>query len=482
MQPAKKNLSKVLSAISMAAAATLAAKTAQAQITITPFYGQATSTSNADGVFVYNNAETAATVESVTGSSPTTINMVVGDYLFLAVDAVITGDTNADGGKQTGTITTAGTGAKKTITTTQQVQPSNLGLAAIGISVPSTDTNASKLAPLSDGTQIGGSPSYSEGYGYETTAGVNTSVGNNTTGKYPPAWAGVSSVGDTESGSGSVALNDYIGGGNTTVVSNQTTGINTLQMFTGSSATDAQATQVFNSLQYEAMANGTVTLSPYVVSGATNYWALETGGSSTTASVYNSPGATAGQIGSLPLLVIKIGSVVTGPTGHAVVSLAAGTSPGANYGSNVASLTLPYSTASFTATATDSASAQTWNPATETEIFGVDVLYSGVQATPTELAPLITAINSGDANVPGAVGVVASLGSGVFPSNFNLILTAAPGVGTSSDLGLDLSSANDPLLAGLTFNAVAVVPEPMSLGILALGGVGLMARRHRRKA
>jgi hypothetical protein len=37
-------------------------------------------------------------------------------------------------------------------------------------------------------------------------------------------------------------------------------------------------------------------------------------------------------------------------------------------------------------------------------------------------------------------------------------------------------------LTGYTFTAVSVVPEPMSLGLLALGGVSLMTRRSRRKA
>jgi hypothetical protein len=72
-----------------------------------------------------------------------------------------------------------------------------------------------------------------------------------------------------------------------------------------------------------------------------------------------------------------------------------------------------------------------------------------------------------------------------FGSQYNLFLTFSgtnlPGSATDT-LGLDLSSTNDALLSGYTFSAVAVVPEPMSLGLLVLGGVGLMARRNRRKA
>ena len=66
---------------------------------------------------------------------------------------------------------------------------------------------------------------------------------------------------------------------------------------------------------------------------------------------------------------------------------------------------------------------------------------------------------------------------------YNLFLKfAAGGPGASDHLGLDVSTANDSNLVGYTFNAIAVVPEPMSLGLLAIGGVGLMARRTRRKS
>jgi hypothetical protein len=68
-------------------------------------------------------------------------------------------------------------------------------------------------------------------------------------------------------------------------------------------------------------------------------------------------------------------------------------------------------------------------------------------------------------------------------TTYNLFLTfSSGGPSAADDLGIDLSQTNDPYLAGYSFTAVAVVPEPMTLSLLTLGGIGVMSRRNRRKS
>jgi hypothetical protein len=68
-------------------------------------------------------------------------------------------------------------------------------------------------------------------------------------------------------------------------------------------------------------------------------------------------------------------------------------------------------------------------------------------------------------------------------SPFNLFLDMGDvvdmGTGPYTYFGWDVSS-EDPNLVGYTIEEVAVVPEPMSLGLLVLGGLGLMSRRPRK--
>lgn len=131
-----------------------------------------------------------------------------------------------------------------------------------------------------------------------------------------------------------------------------------------------------------------------------------------------------------------------------------------------------------------------WNPTSDEEIYGVDVEVNASQASLAQLNTLITEI-AGGGIAPASAGVTASTTdpthgnlSGLDGGSvYNLFLTfAGGGPSATDDLGMDFSSSNDPNLVSYTFNAISVVPEPMSLSLLALGGVGLMARRNGRKA
>jgi hypothetical protein len=281
---------------------------------------------------------------------------------------------------------------------------------------------------------------------------------------------------------GNVGARIPIGGSNSTPDTGTAAGANEIGQFGGTSATYAQATPVFTGLQYQRTGMGTVTLAPQIVAEDTAYWSLVSAGGPYIPSVYASNVATANQIGNLPVLVIQ----TTGLTGHAIVSLTAGDAPASGYGSQVGSTLAVVggnasyvgTQTSFTAVATGSVEVDPWNPASDTEVFAVDVSSGSVAA-------LVAAINSGDANVPASEVVASTSSPSPDPnwSQYNLFLTfsgtALPGTATDT-LGIDLSSTNDPLLSGYTFSAVAIVPEPMSVGLLMLGGVGLMARRNRR--
>jgi hypothetical protein len=490
MRPAKKSFSKVLTAVSMAAAATVAARSAQA-VLVTPFYGSdvaAAIGTDPNGVFIATDAAgDNATLELVNSSgTATTINLPANDYLFLAVDAVVTGNPNvaADAGKKIDGAT----------------QPANLGLSSIGVQVISSDSNGSKLQPV----LVNAIASYSNGTGYSTTANINNAdavlgqggytAGNNTTNANVPDWASSFSTGDAEAHDGTVGANTFAGGGNTSINSTKSATVGFAAQFSGTSATYAAATEVFDSLSYQATGAGTVTLQPQIVASATGYWTNSAPGSNSPASpaVYTANTTNASQLGTLPVLVINV--VAGGPTAHQVVSLTAGNAAATNYGAQVGSTVTMVggsgsyivTSTTFTATATGSVFVDPWAPATDKEIFAVDVLDGGNQANAAEIATLIAAIN-GDGTAP-ASGVVASASSpspDPFGSQYNLFLTFSGGElpGTATDtLGLDLSSTNDAKLAGYSFSSVAVVPEPMSLGLLALGGVGLMTRRNRRKA
>jgi fibronectin-binding autotransporter adhesin len=124
-----------------------------------------------------------------------------------------------------------------------------------------------------------------------------------------------------------------------------------------------------------------------------------------------------------------------------------------------------------------------FSPATDTELYALDVEVGGSPASMSQLNTLVTEADADGLPAGMTVSTTAPT-SNPFASNYNLFLTVNPGLASDVFLGWDLSSSNDAnLTGGYTVSAVAVVPEPTSAGaLLALAGAGLMARRRRRMA
>jgi hypothetical protein len=504
----------------MAAAVTASVPTGYAA-SLTLYYGADANYDNSNnGIFVATgydptgaNTNTVGQPEFLTGiptavipniGSPTTINVPVGAFLSIAIDAVLTGELNAAAGaKQRGDGFT---------------QPSYLGLAGLGVNISSSDTTGTKLTPYTTDTNIettvSGLPSYlstgvlNEGLfsgGTGGTLGTNGGVGYNA----QPNWFSIASPGEVQpnlpgydtspNSSGSVGLGstspgtgifpvggNAVGNGRTSAGFPTATAESIIEAFgsANNTASYAAATDFLDSLAFKALAPGIVTLTPNVIAGATQYWTFNGNAlvAGKTTSTYAATSFGAGDtITNLPALVINI-------VGHPIASYA-GTS-NTNYLPSLGVLTVSggsgnYAVASMSVPGTTSVGtieAKTFTPVSDEEIYALDVLVNGTQATAGQLATLVTAINSGDSFVPASVGMAATTNPPVpnpfaFTGTYNLYLD--PSGAGDAFLGIDLSATNDPNLIGYSFARVAVVPEPVTIGLMMASALGILAQRRR---
>ncbi len=382
-------------------------------------------------------------------------------------------------------------------------QPSFLGLSALGIQIPSTDTTDSKLVPNKAGPPTG---TFGSTPDYDSTASLNNSTGvgsavapNNNPGGFVPIWND-SSEGDvspTSATGGDVGDHSAILQGNGQEFSNTARGANILGQYGAAAATFGNATDFFDSLTYTANSYGRVILAPVVNAMGTSYWVNTRQGSSTVPSGYSSmtftnPGDV---IGTLPILVIN---VTAEASNQPIISLTAKPfGAPTTYGNSLGILAVSGHNGNYGVAQSTGLNATTgyvevggFNPGTDEEIYALDVLVNGVRANAAQIGDLVFSINQGDTMVLPSTPIVAAAtyaGLGVthdaspFGSQYNLFLDYGSGPSSDNFLAIDLSNSNDFNLAGYSFSAIAVVPEPMSFSLVTLaGGLGLITRRPKR--
>jgi hypothetical protein len=184
-------------------------------------------------------------------------------------------------------------------------------------------------------------------------------------------------------------------------------------------------------------------------------------------------------------------SLITGlstPMGIAVSSLSLTNSATAPAGSNLigditmtGSGTLGYpaqsSAVSGAASTTGYLSVSGWNPANDTEIYGLDA--TGETSLSQLISDLQAAVNAG-ATVEAPTGSAGALLTAQ-GDNIEVVFPTGPSpAGSPAYLSYDFSNYNTN--GTVTISNITVVPEPRGVGVLAVAGLSLCFRRRRKLA
>jgi hypothetical protein len=120
-----------------------------------------------------------------------------------------------------------------------------------------------------------------------------------------------------------------------------------------------------------------------------------------------------------------------------------------------------------------------WNPATDLEIFALNVKVNGADPTPAQDSSIVNDINSLNSGNITASLVAGGQYASVFPG-YDILLTAANG--TTSPEYLAFAFSADTSTPGVTVTDIAIVPEPASLTALLPAAAILLGRRKQRRA